>query len=49
MAVRHVTGVQKVDGNAKTKTLTVEFDPQATSVEALKKAMARAGYDAHEV
>jgi copper chaperone CopZ len=49
MAVRLVKGVQKVDGNAKAKTLTVEFDPQITSVGAIKKAMARAGYDADEV
>ena len=34
-------GVQKVDGDAKTKTLTIEFDPQVTSVEAIKKAMKR--------
>jgi len=49
MAVRLVKGVQKVDGDAKAKTLAIEFDPQATSVEAIKKAMARAGYNAEEV
>jgi copper chaperone CopZ len=48
MAVRLVKGVQKVDGDAKAKTLTIEFDPQVTSAEAIKKAMARAGYDAEE-
>jgi copper chaperone CopZ len=49
MAVRLVKGVQKVDGDAKAKTLTIEFDPQVTSTEAVKKAMARAGYNAEEV
>ena len=49
MAVRRVKGVQKVEGNAKDKTLTVEFDPQVASVEDIKKAMARAGYDAEEM
>jgi copper chaperone CopZ len=49
MAVRLVKGVQKVDGDAKAKTLTIEFDPQVTSVEAITKAMARAGYEAQEL
>lgn len=48
MAVRLVKGVQQVNGDAKAKTLTIEFDPQAISVEDIKKAMARAGYDAAE-
>ena len=49
MAVRRVKGVQKVEGNAKDKTLTVEFDPQVASVEDIKKAMAWAGHDAEEM
>lgn len=49
MAVRLAKGVQKVDGDAKAKTLTVEFDPQAVSVEDIKRAMARAGYNAQEL
>ena len=38
-------GVQKVDGNAKEKTLTIRFDPQMASVEDIKEAMARIGYE----
>jgi copper chaperone CopZ len=49
MAVRRVKGVQKVDGDVKNKTLTVEFDSQMTSVDDIKKAMARVGYEADEV
>ena len=49
MAVRRVKGVQNVDGNAKDKTLTIEFDPQMVSLADIKNAMARAGYAAEEV
>lgn len=49
MAVRRVKGVQKVDGNVKNKTVTVEFDPELTAVEDIKKAMARVGYETDEV
>jgi copper chaperone CopZ len=49
MAVRLVKGVQKVDGNAKDKTITVEFDPNIVSLEGIKAAMARAGYDGEQV
>lgn len=49
MAVRLVQGVQKVAGDAKAKTLTIDFDPQVVSVEDIKRAMTRTGYDAQEV
>jgi len=48
-AVRRVKGVKKVDGNAKDRTLTVEFDPQVASVEDIERAVARLGYDTEEV
>jgi len=49
MAVRRVKGVQKVEGNAKARTLTIQFDPEATSISEIKEAMARIGYAAEEV
>jgi len=49
MVVRRVKGVQKVDGNAKAKTLIIQFDPEITSVEDIKKAMVRIGYEAEMV
>ena len=42
-------GVLKVDGNAGRKTVTVEFDPDAVSVDEIKVAMDRIGYEAEEV
>ena len=49
MAMRLVAGVQNVDGNAKEKTVTIEFDSEAVSLEDIKEAMARTGYDPGEV
>ena len=49
MAVRRVKGVQKVDGNAEEKTLTVEFDPDVGSVNHIREAMIRIGHAAEEV
>ena len=49
MAVRRVKGVLQVDGNAREKTMTMQFDPEVTSVEAIKQAMARIGYVPHEL
>ena len=49
MAMRLVAGVQNVGGNAKEKTVTIEFDSQTVSLEDIKEAMARIGYDTGEV
>ncbi len=49
MAMRRVDGVQKVDGNAREKTVTIEFDSEAVSLGNIKEAMARIGYDTGEV
>ena len=49
MAVRRVKGVQKVEGNAREKTVTVELDLDVASVDDIKGAMARIGYEAQEV
>jgi len=49
MAMRRVKGVKELAGNLGEKTVTVGFDPEATSVEDIKKAMARVGYEAEEL
>ena len=48
MALRRVKGVQEVDGNAKEKTLTIQFGPEVASLEDIRKAIAPIGYEAEE-
>lgn len=49
MAVRRVTGVLDVDGNAKDKTVTIHFDRELAGIEDIKVAMDRIGYKAEEI
>ena len=49
MAVRHVKGVRRVDGVSKDKTITVQLDPELGSLDDIKAAMARIGYEAEEI
>ena len=49
MAVRRVKGVQKVEGDAGNKTISVQLDPEAGSLDDIKEAMARIGYEAEEI
>jgi copper chaperone CopZ len=44
MAVRRVNGVKSVDGNAKDKTVTVQYDPDVTTIEDVQARMKRIGY-----
>ena len=48
MAVRRVTGVQKVEGNVKEQTIAIEFDPGEGSLKDIQEAMAWVGYEAEE-
>jgi len=48
MAVRRVKGVQKVEGDARNKTLSIQFDPEVAYVETIKEAMGHLGYEAME-
>ncbi len=48
MVVRLLAGVDKVDGNEREKTVTVRFNPDVASVDIIKSAMARSGYEAQE-
>ena len=43
-ALEKVPGVTEVKSEFETKTATVTFDPQKTSIEELTKATANAGY-----
>lgn len=46
-ALEKVEGVHKVDVDLKSKVATVQYVPKQTSVGALEKAIADAGYDAN--
>ncbi len=45
MAVGHPPGVHKVTGDADARTITVEFEPPAMTVEAFQEAMQEVGYE----
>ena len=49
MAVRRVPGVQKMEGNVKERTVSIQFDPGASSLEGIKEAMSRIGYEAEDL
>jgi copper chaperone CopZ len=49
MAVRRAKGVNKVEGDARAKILTIQFDPEIASVKIIKEAMAGIGYDTEEL
>ena len=44
MAVRHVEGVNDVEGDAKARTVSVSFDSEKTSLEDIKGATSWIGY-----
>ena len=46
MAVGRVQGVKKVTGEAKSRTVTVEYEPSTATVEAIYEALKRVGYEA---
>ena len=45
MAVSQVDGVNTVDGDAKARTITVEYDPAAVTVEAIRRALDDIGHE----
>ena len=45
MAVGRVTGISKIDGESKSRTLTVEFEPSSVTVEAIQNALNQVGYE----
>ena len=45
MAVGRLQGVGKISGEAKSKTLTVEYDPPTLAAEAIQEALRRVGYE----
>ena len=45
MAVGRLNGVGKISGEAKSKTLTVEYEPSALTVEAIQDGLKQIGYE----
>jgi len=46
MAVGRLQGVNKVSGEVKSRTVTVEYDASTVTVEAIHEALKRVGYEA---
>ena len=45
MAVRHLNGVGEVAGDWRSRTVTIEYDPESIGVDAIQEAMMVFGYD----
>lgn len=48
-AVNKLSGIEKSDLDYKTRILTVKFDTEKTTLDKIKTAVSKAGYDADEV
>ena len=45
MAVGRVQGISKISGEAKSRTLTVEYEPSSVTVEGIQSALIQVGYE----
>ena len=45
LAVGRLEGIGKISGEAKSKTLTVEYEPSEMTVEAVREALKQIGYE----
>ncbi len=45
MAAGQLGGVNSVDGDSNTQTITVEYDPAAVTVDAIRDALSELGYE----
>ena len=45
MAVGHVKGIGELNGDAKSKTLCIEYHPSEVTVEGVQQALAGIGYE----
>ncbi len=44
-AVGRIMGVGKISGDDKSRTVTVEYEPAALTVEAIQEALKQVGYE----
>ncbi len=45
MAVGRIQGIGKISGDDKSRTVTVEYEPNALTVEAIQEALKGVGYE----
>ncbi len=45
LAVGRLKGIGKISGQAKSKTLTVEYEPSVLTVDAVQEALKEIGYE----
>ena len=45
LAVGRLEGIGKISGQAKSKTLTVEYEPSVLTVDAVQEALKGIGYE----
>ena len=45
MAVGRIKGIGKIDGDDKSRTLTVEYEPTELTAEAIQEALKGVGYE----
>ena len=45
MAVGRLHGINKISGDVKPRTITVEYEPPTITVEAIQEALEKVGYD----
>ncbi len=45
MAVGRVKGIGELNGDAKSKTLSIEYDPSEVTAEGVQQALAGIGYE----
>ncbi len=45
MAVGRIQGIGKISGDDKSRTVTVEYEPTALTVEAIQEALKGVGYE----
>ena len=45
LAVGRLKGIGKISGHAKSKTLTVEYEPSVLTVDAVQDALKEIGYE----
>lgn len=45
MAVGRLQGISSINGEAKSRTLTVEYEPPTVTVEGIQSALKQVGYE----
>ncbi len=49
MAVGRLQGLGKITGEAKSRTLTLEYEPTTVTLEAIQETLKQVGYDSSQL